>query len=254
MRGGPSLVNFRWRFLLRSWPWLFLAGFLFFVRWSKGAVFSDVFALISRPFWPGTAQRVWLQNADQLEQESKLHLLERDNARLRTMLGLQASSKSDLVSVPVISRNPRGWWQQLQLGKGSLDGIQQGCAVVAPGGLVGIINSVTPKTSRVRLLTSPGTRIGVWVTRVERHGILLGMGTNRPQLTFLDKDPQVVVGDLLSTSPASTLLPPNLPVGVIQSLDTEALPAPNASIQLLAAPEAIDWVQVQKCKWLESSK
>ena len=50
----------------------------------------------------------------------------------------------------------------------------------------------------------------------------------------------------MSTSPASTLLPPNLPVGVIQSLDEKALPAPNASVQLFAAPEAIDWVQVHK--------
>ena len=76
--------------------------------------------------------------------------------------------------------------------------------------------------------------------------LLLGMGTNRPQLTFLNKDSNVIKGDVVSTSPASTLLPPNLPVGIIQSLDQEALPAPQASVQLLAAPEAIDWVQVQK--------
>ena len=32
---------------------------------------------------------------------------------------------------------------------------------------------------------------------------------------------------------------------VIQSVDNKALPAPEATVQLLAVPEAIDWVQVQ---------
>ena len=52
-------------------------------------------------------------------------------------------------------------------------------------------------------------------------------------------------GDLVSTSPASTLMPPNVPVGVIQSVDERAVPAPKAVVQLIAAPEAIDWVQVR---------
>ena len=162
------------------------------------------------------------------------------------MLSLQKSSKLGQFSVPVISRKPNGWWQQLELGKGSIQGIKPGSAVMGPGGLIGIVQSVTPTTARVRLLTAPGSQLGVWVIRTKRHGILLGMGTNRPQLTFLNKDTKVKKGDVVSTSPASTLLPPNLPVGVIQSVDHEALPAPYANVQLLAAPEAIDWVQVQQ--------
>ncbi|MFL0727105.1 MAG: rod shape-determining protein MreC, partial [Prochlorococcus sp.] len=71
------------------------------------------------------------------------------------------------------------------------------------------------------------------------------MGTSRPQLKFIDKDPNAFPGDLVSISPASTLMPANLPIGVIQSVDNRAVPAPLAAVQLIAAPEAIDWVQVQ---------
>jgi rod shape-determining protein MreC len=46
------------------------------------------------------------------------------------------------------------------------------------------------------------------------------------------------------TSPASTLVPPNLPVGVIQSVDANADPAPVAAVQLIAPVQAVDWVQV----------
>jgi rod shape-determining protein MreC len=74
---------------------------------------------------------------------------------------------------------------------------------------------------------------------------LVGVGTARPQLRFIDKDVKARPGDLVSTSPASTLLPPNLPVAVIQTLDSRVVPAPEGLVQLIAAPEAVDWVQVQ---------
>jgi rod shape-determining protein MreC len=75
--------------------------------------------------------------------------------------------------------------------------------------------------------------------------LLVGRGSSRLTLQFIDKDPNVNPGDLVTTSPASTLLPPNVSVGVIQSLNDRAVPAPTAIVQLIASPEAIDWVQVR---------
>jgi rod shape-determining protein MreC len=70
------------------------------------------------------------------------------------------------------------------------------------------------------------------------------LGTPRPRLQFLDKDPGVRPGDVVTTSPASTLLPPNLTVGVVQSLDEQAVPSPEGLVQLSAPVDAVDWVQV----------
>ena len=61
-------------------------------------------------------------------------------------------------------------------------------------------------------------------------------------------DMVLIPGDLVSTSPASTLLPPNLPVGVIQIVNKDHLPAPYAFVQLIASPSAIDWVQIRKVR------
>jgi len=229
----------------RLWPWLLLLLALGMVRFSKGAGFADAFALLTRPFWPGSAQREWIESAQQQEQLSRLELLEQDNARLRGLLALDQQSSGDWLQAAVISRSTSGWWQQLMLGKGSLEGVAKDDAVVGPGGLVGRVQSVTPITSTVRLLTAPGSRIGVWLPRTQQHGLLVGLGTARPQLQFLDKDIQARPGDLVSTSPASTLLPPNLPVAVVQSLNARSVPAPTALVQLIAPPDAIDWVQVK---------
>ena len=235
----------RLRSIQRLWPWLALLLALGLVRLSKGAGFADGFAFLSRPFWPGSAQREWIETAQQQEQLSRLELLEQDNARLRGLLSLDEQSSGDWLQAAVISRTASGWWQQLLLGKGSVEGVAKDDAVIGPGGLVGRVQSVTPATSSVRLLTAPGSRIGVWLPRTQQHGLLVGLGTARPQLQFLDKDIQVRPGDLVSTSPASTLLPPNLPVAVVQSLNARSVPAPTALVQLIAPPDAIDWVQVK---------
>jgi len=39
-------------------------------------------------------------------------------------------------------------------------------------------------------------------------------------------------------------VPPNLPVGVIQRINADADPAPEALVQLSAPVDAVDWVQV----------
>ena len=235
----------RWRGGRRLWPWLGLLGVLALVRFSKGAGFVDAYALLSRPFWPGSAQKEWVQSAGSLEQKAQLELLRQDNTRLRKLLELNRQGAKGQVPAAVISRNAASWWQQLELGKGSMAGIAAGDGVIGPGGLIGRVLSVTPTTARVRLLTAPGSQIGVWVPRTRQHALLVGVGTARPQLRFIDKDVKAHPGDLVSTSPASTLLPPNLPVAVLQSLNSRAVPAPEGLVQLIASPEAVDWVQVQ---------
>ncbi|MEB3351487.1 MAG: rod shape-determining protein MreC [Cyanobacteriota bacterium] len=229
--------------LLRAWPWVLLLIGLAAVRLSRGAGVADLYALLSRPFWPGPAQSEWLRSARRIDDAVRLRQLERDNARLRGLLHLRGSGGGGLTA-PVISRDPAGWWQQLRLGAGSLQGVRPGQTVQAPGGLIGLVASVTPTTATVRLLTDPGSRVGVLVPARQRHGLLTGVGTSRPVLRFLDKDPGVQPGDVVVTSPASTLVAPNLPVGVIQAVQVAADPAPQASVQLSAPPEAVDWVQV----------
>jgi rod shape-determining protein MreC len=241
MNGRPRVPTLQK--IVDAWPWWVLVLALAAVRLSKGALFADGYALLTRPFWPGTAQAEWLRSGQRTAAQARLADLERDNRRLRQMLQLDRSAGSR-VSAAVISREPAGWWQQLQLGKGRLDGIAPGDAVLAPGGLIGRVVSVTPTTARVALLTDGSSRLGVWVGRTQQHALLQGVGSPRPRLEFLEKDPGVRPGDVVSTSPASTLLPPNIVVGVVQSINDRAVPAPDGVVQLSAPVDAVDWVQV----------
>ena len=173
-------------------------------------------------------------------------MLEEDNIRLRRALSLKEFNVDQRISAAVISRSSRNWWQQLEINKGTKDGVWEGQTVIGPGGLIGLVDSVTPLTARVRLLTDPGHQVGAWINRTKCHGILTGMGTNRPKLIFLNKNSLAKIGDVVTTSPASTLLPPNLTIGIVQFVNEKALPSPYAIVQLTASTDAIDWVQILK--------
>ena len=234
--------------LLKSRFWvIFLFGALLFgIRWTKGAGYLDLYSILLKPILPGTAQREWIKEGENIERNIRLKLLEEDNNRLRRALSLKEFNSNKRISAAVISRSSRNWWQQLEINKGAKDGVLKGQTVVGPGGLIGLIDSTTPMTSRVRLLTDPGHQVGAWIDRIKRHGILTGMGTNRPKLIFLNKNSLVKIGDIVTTSPASTLLPPNLTIGIVKFVNEKALPSPYSIVQLTASPEAIDWVQILK--------
>ena len=236
----------RLRHKKKSWVFFGIFLFLVFVRISKGSLYKDFFYFISKPFWPGQFQKeVILKSIDQ-ESLIKLNLLKKDNIRLREILSLQKSSNNDNISAAVISRKTGGWWRQIFLNKGSKDGVEIGSTVIGPGGLLGRVNNISLFTSSVTLLTSPESKLGVWVDRSKINGLMVGTGDDLTSLILYSKDADIKVGDFVSSSPASSLLPPNIPIGIVQSIDETLQSKKTAKILLLANPHVIDWVQILK--------
>jgi len=236
----------RWWHKKKNWLLFAIFLFLVFVRISKGAFYKDFYYFVSKPFWPGQFQKeIVLESIDQ-EYLIKLNLLKKDNIRLRRTLSLQESSKDDHLSAAVISRKTGSWWRQIILNKGSKDGVEIGNIVIGPGGLLGRVKNTSLFTSSVTLITSPESKLGVWVDRIQINGLLVGLGDDYPGLIFYSKDTDIKVGDFVSSSPASTLLPPNIPIGIVQSIDETSKSKKTAKISLLANPHVIDWVQILK--------
>ena len=236
----------RWWHKKKNWILFIIFLFLVFVRISKGSIYKDFYYFVSKPFWPGQFQKEIILKSKYQESLIKLDLLEKDNIRLREILSLQESINN--ISAAVISRKPGSWWRQIILNKGSKDGVEIGCIVVGPGGLLGRVTNTSLFTATVTLLTSPESKIGVWVNRLQINGLLVGLADDYPSLILYSKDADIKVGDFVSSSPASTLLPPNIPIGIVQSIDQPLKAKKTAKISLLAKPHAIDWVEILKVK------
>jgi len=235
----------RWWHKKKNWALFIIFLFLVFVRISKGSIYKDFYYFISRPFWPGQFQKEVIIKSIEQEYLIKFNLLKKDNIRLREILSLQESSNNS-ISAAVISRKTGSWWRQIILNKGSKDGVEIGSTVIGPGGLLGRVNNTSLFTSSVTLLTAPESKVGVWLDRIQMNGLLVGVGDNYPSLILYSKDTDIKIGDLVSSSPASTLLPPNIPIGIVQSVDESSRAKTIAKISLFAKPQVIDWVQILK--------
>ena len=238
----------RWWHKKKNWAFFGIFLFLVFVRISKGSIYKDFYYFISKPFWPGQFQKEIILRSTNQESLVNLKLLKKDNIRLRELLSLQESSNVDNISAAVISRKTGSWWRQIILNKGSNDGVEIGSAVLGPGGLLGRVSNTSFFTSSVTLLTSPESKVGVWVDRIQTNGLLVGLGNDYPSLILYSQDSDIKVGDFVSSSPASTLLPANIPIGIVQSIDEPFQAKKTAKISLLAKPQVIDWVQILKIK------
>ena len=222
MLGTRRISSSRWWHKKKNWIVFGFFLFLVFVRISKGSLYKDLYYLISKPFWPGQFQREVIKNSVEQEFLIKFEQLKEDNKRLRSILSLQKVSESDTISAAVISRKNGTWWRQIILNKGSKHGVEVGNSVLGPGGLIGRVKETSFFTSSVILLTSTESKIGVWIDRLQIHGLMVGLGNDYPKLIFYTKNVDLKVGDFISSSPASTLLPPNIPIGVIKSVDEES--------------------------------
>ena len=236
----------RWRHKKNSWILFGIFLLLVFVRISKGSFYKDFYYFISKPFWPGQFQKEVILESTNQEYLMQLNLLKKDNIRLRQILSLQEPSNYEHISAAVISRKTGGWWRQIILNKGSKDGVEIGNIVLGPGGLLGRVKNTSLFTSSVTLITSPESKLGVWVDRIQTNGLLVGLGDDYPSLILYSKDADIKVGDFVSSSPASTLLPPNIPIGIVQSIDETLKSKKTAKISLIAKPHVIDWVQILK--------
>jgi rod shape-determining protein MreC len=219
-----------------------------FLYQTHGAAILEIYALIARPFQSSPEliqqQQQELTNARIQELEARIVELERQNQQLQNLLGYFKAQRQSVITAPVISRAPDNWWQQVILGRGSREGVEQGAAVTGIGGLVGRVVQVTPNTSTVLLISNPDNSVGAMVSRSRSMGIIKGKGSKFVKMQFFEKVPDVKIGDVVNTSTVSRLFPSGLPVGKIKSVNLETGPAPEAEIELTAPINHLEWVVV----------
>lgn len=216
-------------------------GTALFLRQTEGAVLYEAYQFLVRPFQPDLERKTVLTNAQIQELQQRLTELESQNQQFRTLLGYVEQTKKPGITAPVVGRSADHWWQHVLMGRGSRDGIKEGYVVMAPGGVVGRVVSVTPNTSRVLLLSDPSSRVGVTVSRSRFMGYIRGQSSNRAVMEFFDKVPDVRQGDVITTSALSQLFPAGLPVGRVESVNMSKSPAPEAMIELTAPVSFLEW-------------
>jgi rod shape-determining protein MreC len=228
-----------------------VVGSAWMLRQTQGGLLLDMYQEMTRPLQmlhtaTSPTQDEYVKDARLLELKTRIADLESQNKNLKDLLGY--IEKEPLSARPILARvGGRGadhWWQQITLNRGRLAGIEEGYIVKADGGLVGLVEKVTDKTSRVLLISDMKSQVGVTISRTGAKGVLRGDASADGVLEFYEKVPNVKPGDLVSTSNYSQKFPSGLAVGRVKSLNLNKLPASVATIELFPAIGSLDWVSV----------
>lgn len=150
--------------------------------------------------------------------------LERENERLRALLGFQKMAPLNKKPAHVIARDPANWWRNVQIDLGRRDGLVVDSPVLTAEGLVGRVSEVSETRSRVVLIGDANCRVSSMVydplTRqtVDNGVITAGssvLDESMVELGFLSRAGQIKPGQLVVTSGLGGLFPRGILVGQI---------------------------------------
>lgn len=187
--------------------------------------------------------RAWAWGADNLRERAALRAetaaLRDENLRLRlrvqTLDALQAENRRLQALLDSLARTPQPlraliastvkvgldpYIGQIEIDKGSLQGVFVGQPVLDADGVVGQVLHVAAQTSQVLLITDARHAIPVKSIRSGVRAIAVGRGPiGALDLPYLPNHVDLEVGDVLVTSGLDDVFPPDLPVATVGSVN-----------------------------------
>jgi rod shape-determining protein MreC len=136
--------------------------------------------------------------------------------RLQEQLGLTPPEGVEVVAANVISEAVSNFDRTIEIDKGADAGIQVDMPVQTAAGLVGVVDSVTFTSARIRLITDSTVNVGVRHSASGDVAIAHGQGENQPLLieNAFEAGTPVAEGDVFVTAGLDgSNFPPDVPVG-----------------------------------------
>lgn len=184
-----------------------------------------------------------------------------ENAFLRQQLAIQEERPWHLLGAEVTVRSPDAGRRVMMLARGASDGLKPGMAVLGqiPGGpaaLVGIVETVGPRTAEVLLITDIGSQVSGRVIHEGKASVGLVQGQwqrgSRLRLDQIDRAMELAVGDPVVTAGLTAALglpldlaavPPNIPIGSVEAVGaTEQYQ--HAELRPYVDPDQVGYVWV----------
>lgn len=175
-------------------------------------------------------QRLLAENARLQEQVNNLlvenHWLKlagEENAELAALLDINLRyANLETTGARVIGVDPNDWYHRFFLDKGSRDGIEVNMAVLGDGGLIGVIRHVLDTRSLFVSVIDSDFAASVMSVRTGDIGMLRGdialMQQGLVRMDGIEAAAQIMPGDEIQTSIHSSIFPPGILVGTVESV------------------------------------
>lgn len=186
------------------------------------------------------------QNARLKERVRKLEAFEEENRRLRRLLDLKTSLRTDAVSAQVIGKSTNDFFRvvRVTLDKDVKD-IGPNLPVLSADGVVGTTIKGAGDTVDVRLVVDAGAAVDAVVQRTGARAFVRGSGDDKTyacNVEYVQRTDEVEVGDLLVTSGVGRRFPKGIPVGVV----TQVVKRDFGIYQQVVAAPAVDFSRLEE--------
>lgn len=177
------------------------------------------------------------------KQTSRFYELRAENERLRTMMNFtREETQFDLHPAEVLQHSQG----VLTIDVGSRYGVKESMCVVTAEGIIGMVTQVGPYTSNVITLQNADCRVDAMIDWNRVRGQVQGTGNDLSkvcEMLYIDFKDEVLVGDLVVTSPDS-VFPSGYPIGRVQSKPVNHDLDKSVWVAPLADPFSVDEVFV----------
>jgi rod shape-determining protein MreC len=150
--------------------------------------------------------------------EQQARNLKSENESLRALLKMTPSPRVSFISAPVIADASSGFVRGVIALAGRENGVSKGQAAMVGNGMVGRVQDVGERVSRVMLLTDINSRLPILIERTRDQAVLAGNNSDQPDINYLPRDADIKVGDHVVTSGVGGAFPPGLPVGEVAEI------------------------------------
>jgi rod shape-determining protein MreC len=190
--------------------------------------------------------------ADLAQAQTKL----RDAGQLEGLAALREENYFPQSTAPVtarvIARSSTVWYSSVKIDKGSDDGLRENQPVIAAGGLIGKVTSVTGGTAEVRLITDGQSGVSAQVFPEGVTGVIRPEVGNPEDLLLehVESGRRVTENTLVITSGftsarTESLFPRGIPIGRVTKVDLDELETyQRVHVKPFADLRRIDVVQV----------
>lgn len=159
------------------------------------------------------------QNAELMLQVNMLRQFGIENRELKSLMEFKDTTGYRFIPASVVSRLVSKSQGNLIVNSGRSDSVKVGMPVVNTEGLIGIISDVSQSYSVIRTLQNSNMKLAVTDQRSHLHGILEWSGSQLIIKNIPTTD-DIKTGDRVVSSEFSTIIPPNIPVGIVETQTT----------------------------------
>ncbi len=150
-----------------------------------------------------------------------------ENEELRAISGIsERNSDYKFEMATVISRDATDTFNTFIIDRGENHGVSLYDPVITADGLVGYVSQLGPISSKVTTIISSASSVGAVDSSTRDGGVLIGdlelASQGYAKLSYLARDCDVTIGDIVVTSGLGGIFPKNLIIGEVVEIKPEA--------------------------------